>query len=154
MEKDYFLIKKENLKAFEEYLYERENARATIEKYMTDMHTFFRYLDGYRQIDKSCLLRYKEWLLGRYAVNSVNSMLAALNQFLDFLGKGSMKLRRVKTQRPLFLREEKELTRKEYFRLIETAQKSGKIQLALCMENDCLYRSTGQRTALFYCREY
>ena len=64
MEKDYFLIKKENLKAFEEYLYERENARATIEKYMTDMHTFFRYLDGYRQIDKSCLLGYKDWLLG------------------------------------------------------------------------------------------
>ncbi len=144
MEKDYFLIKKEDLKAFEEYLYERENARATIEKYMTDMHTFFCYLDGYRQIDKSCLLRYKEWLLGRYAVNSVNSMLAALNQFLDFLGKGSMKLRRVKTQRPLFLREEKELTRKEYFRLIETAQKSGKIQLALCMET---IASTGVRVS-------
>ena len=45
-----------------------------------------------------------------------------------------MKLKRVKTQRPLFLREEKELNRKEYFRLIGAAQKSGKIQLALCME--------------------
>ena len=116
------------------YLYERENARATIGKYMTDMRTFFRYLNGRRQIDKSCLLGYKDWLLERYAVNSVNSMLAALNQFLDFLGEGSMKLKRVKTQRPLFLREEKELNRKEYFRLIGAAQKSGKIQLALCME--------------------
>ena len=142
MEKDYFLIKKEDLKAFEEYLYEREKARATIEKYMTDMHTFFRYLDGYRQIDKSCLREYKEWLLERYAVNSVNSMLAALNQFLDFLGEGSMKVRRVKTQRPLFLREEKELTRKEYIRLIDAARRSGKIQLALCMET---IASTGVR---------
>ena len=142
MKNEYFLISKEDLKEFEKYLYERENAQATIEKYMTDMHTFFRYLDGCTQIDKACLLSYKEWLLGRYAVNSVNSMLAALNQFLDFRGEGSMKLRRVKTQRPLFLREEKELTRKEYFRLIETAQQSGKIQLALCMET---IASTGIR---------
>lgn len=134
MENKIFLTGQEKLKAFERYLYERENARATIGKYMTDMRTFFRYLNGRRQIDKSCLLGYKDWLLERYAVNSVNSMLAALNQFLDFLGEGSMKLKRVKTQRPLFLREEKELNRKEYFRLIGAAQKSGKIQLALCME--------------------
>lgn len=134
MEDKNLLIGTEDLKTFERYLYERENARATISKYMTDMRTFFGYLNGRRQIDKSCLLEYKEWLLERYAVNSVNSMLAALNQFLDFLGEGSMKLRRVKTQRPLFLREEKELTKEEYIRLIRTAQKEGKIQLALCME--------------------
>lgn len=142
MEKDNLWIRQDDLKAFEKYLYERENAKATIGKYMTDMHTFFRYLRNRRQIDKSCLREYKEWLLERYAVNSVNSMLAALNQFLDFLGEGSMKVRRVKTQRPLFLREEKELTRKEYIRLIDAARRSGKIQLALCMET---IASTGVR---------
>lgn len=142
MEKDNLWIRQDDLKAFEKYLYERENAKATIRKYMTDMHTFYRYLRNRRQIDKSCLREYKEWLLERYAVNSVNSMLAALNQFLDFLGEGSMKVRRVKTQRPLFLREEKELTRKEYIRLIDAARRSGKIQLALCMET---IASTGVR---------
>lgn len=142
MEKDNLWIRQDDLKAFEKYLYERENAKATIGKYMTDMHTFYRYLRNRRQIDKSCLREYKEWLLERYAVNSVNSMLAALNQFLDFLGEGSMKVRRVKTQRPLFLREEKELTRKEYIRLIDAARRSGKIQLALCMET---IASTGVR---------
>lgn len=142
MEKDNLWIRQDDLKAFEKYLYERENAKATIGKYMTDMHTFYRYLRNRRQIDKSCLREYKEWLLERYAVNSVNSMLAALNQFLDFLGEGSMKVRRVKTQRPLFLREEKELSRKEYIRLIDAARRSGKIQLALCMET---IASTGVR---------
>lgn len=142
MEKDNLWIRQDDLKAFEKYLYERENAKATIRKYMTDMHTFYRYLRNRRQIDKSCLREYKEWLLERYAVNSVNSMLAALNQFLDFLGEGSMKVRRVKTQRTLFLREEKELSRKEYIRLIDAAQRSGKIQLALCMET---IASTGVR---------
>ena len=142
MEKDNLWIRQDDLKAFEKYLYERENAKATIGKYMTDMHTFYRYLRNRRQIDKSCLREYKGWLLERYAVNSVNSMLAALNQFLDFLGEGSMKVRRVKTQRPLFLREEKELTRKEYIRLIDAARRSGKIQLALCMET---IASTGVR---------
>ena len=40
----------------------------------------------------------------------------------------------MKTQKNLFLREEKELTRKEYQRLVRTAKAEGKVQLALCME--------------------
>ena len=61
-------------------------------------------------VDKARLLSYKEWLIERYAVSSVNSMLAALNQFLEFCGYGQMKVRRVKTQKNLFRQEEKELT--------------------------------------------
>ena len=61
-------------------------------------------------------------------------MLAALNQFLEFCGYAQLKVKRVKTQKNLFLREEKELTRKEYQRLVRTAKAEGKVQLALCME--------------------
>lgn len=61
-------------------------------------------------------------------------MLAALNQFLDFLGLGILKIKRVKIQKSLFLREEKELTIEEFKRLLKTAAKEGKEQLALCME--------------------
>lgn len=124
----------EKIREFEIYLYERENAEATIKKYMTDIKTFFRYLGDDLRIDKKKIMDYKKRLLQSYTVNSVNSMLAALNQFLDFLGLGILKIKRVKIQKSLFLREEKELTIEEFKRLLKTAAKEGKEQLALCME--------------------
>lgn len=127
-------ISTEDIKKFEQYLYERENAIATIQKYKTDIHTFFRFLEGERKVDKAKLLEYKEWLVERYAVSSVNSILAALNQFLEFLDAGHLKVKRIKLQRNLFLQEEKELTRQEYKKLLQVARSEGKEQLALCME--------------------
>lgn len=50
----------EALSDFQKYLYERENARATISKYMTDIRTFYKYLDGHYEIDKKCIVSYKE----------------------------------------------------------------------------------------------
>ena len=139
-------ITHESLEQFEMYLYERENAEATIRKYMTDVRTFFTFLGENRTVDKKRLLSYKEWLMKRYAVNSVNSMLAALNQFLEFNGLGNLRLKRVRMQKCLFLCEEKELTRKEYEKLLKTAISEGKYQLALCMETIV---STGIRISEF-----
>ena len=133
-EKVYFTVKETDVKDFKTYLYERENAETTISKYSTDLRCFLKFLGNSREVDKARLLAYKEWLIERYAVSSVNSMLAALNQFLEFCGYAQLKVKRVKTQKNLFLREEKELTRKEYQRLVRTAKAEGKIQLALCME--------------------
>lgn len=127
-------ISMKSMGTFETYLYEKEKAEATIQKYIRDVRTFFDYLEGNFIIDKPRLLDYKSWLLSRYAVSSVNSMLAALNQFLEFLELDSWKIKRVKMQQNLFLREEKELTKEEYRVLVEEARRNGKKQLALCME--------------------
>ncbi len=135
-------LKRDQIKEFRQYLYERENARATIRKYITDIRTFFDYLAGKLTVDKQKLLDYKEWLLRRYAVSSANSMLAALNQFLEFLELDFLKVKRIKVQKSLFLQEEKELTREEYRKLVQTALAEGKEQLALCMET---IASTGIR---------
>ncbi len=135
-------LRREQIEEFRQYLYERENARATIQKYVSDIGTFFDYLDGQVIVDKQKLLDYKEWLLRRYAVSSVNSMLAALNQFLEFQELDFLKVRRVKVQKSLFLKEEKELTKEEYRKLVQTALFEGKEQLALCMET---IASTGIR---------
>lgn len=135
-------IKREQIGAFREYLNQRENAGATIKKYITDISTFLRYLNNESTIDKQKLLDYKEWLLRRYAVSSVNSMLAALNQFLEFLNLSFLKVKRVKVQNNLFLKDEKELTKEEYRRLVKTAAEEGREQLALCIET---IASTGIR---------
>ncbi len=128
------IIEERQLKAFEDYLYEKENARATIQKYKSDAGTFLRYLGNDRKIDKSRVLAYKEWLLTHYAVNSVNSMLAAVNQFLIFLECRELTVKPLKIQRNLFLKEEKELSKEEYRKLVRTARQEGKEQIALCME--------------------
>lgn len=127
-------VSTEDINRFEHFLYERENAIATIRKYKTDIRTFFRFLENERTVNKSKLLEYKEWLKARYAISSVNSILAALNQFLEFLGAKYLKVKRVKAQRNLFLQEEKELTKQEFQKLLSIARSEGKNQLALCME--------------------
>ena len=142
MRKNKAELKRDQIEEFRQYLYERENARATIRKYITDIRTFFDYLAGKLTVDKQKLLDYKEWLLRRYAVSSANSMLAALNQFLEFLELDFLKVKRIKVQKSLFLQEETELTREEYRKLVQTALADGKEQLALCMET---IASTGIR---------
>ena len=128
------VIQETQLKAFEDYLYERENARATIQKYKSDAAAFLRYLGNERSVDKSRVLAYKEWLVTHYAVSSVNSMLASVNQFLIFLEYRELTVKPLKFQRSLFLKEEKELSKEEYRKLVKTARQEGKEQIALCME--------------------
>ncbi|WP_347563357.1 tyrosine-type recombinase/integrase [Lactonifactor sp. BIOML-A4] len=93
-------------------------------------------------IEKSLLLRYKEWLMQNYAVSSVNSMLVSLNQLLEYLGGGFLKLKRVKVQKQNFADEDKEMSKEEYIRLKRAAAENGKAQLALIIETIC---STGIR---------
>ena len=63
-------ISREQMEEFEDYLYERENAGATIQKYLTDIRTFFRYLGDDLVVNKKRLLAYKEWLKESYMVIS------------------------------------------------------------------------------------
>ena len=88
---------------FATYLHVRENAKATIQKYTSDIKAFFQYLDEDKCINKEILLQYKDCLIQKYAINSVNSILAALNQFLGFLGTGNLKVRRIKIQKQPFI---------------------------------------------------
>lgn len=127
-------ISRNDIKEFSQFLLERENAEATVKKYVTDIRTFFEYLNENLKVDKNVLLQYKEWLIQRYAINSINSMLAALNQFLKFLNVGKLKMKRIKVQKQPFLQDQKELTEKECRKLIAAAMAEGKEQLALCIE--------------------
>lgn len=122
------------IEGFKEFLYERENAPATTKKYVTDIRTFYQYLDGNLVIDKKAVLNYKEWLQKEYAPSSANSMLVALNQFWEYLNVSGLKVKRMKLQKKIFLDKDKELTKQEYERLRSTAQKKNKGQLALEIE--------------------
>ena len=123
------------LESYEAYLREMEKSEATIEKYVRDIRTFYRYLEkNGGQITKERVIAYKSWLKEYYKISSAASMLVALNQYLKYLGLAGCCVRNFKVQQQMFASRQKELTREEYRRLIWTAQKNGKERLALLME--------------------
>lgn len=144
MEKKTFSINENDVEEFREYLMERENAGATIEKYLRDVRKFMTYAGADKLLDKEKLLQYKEWLVCNYSVSSANSMLAALNQFLIFREAGRLRLKRIKVQRLDVLRTERELSRTEFQKLVRTARQCGKEQTAMIMETMC---ATGIRVS-------
>ena len=101
------------LKQFQRRLEEEEKSGRTIEKYSRDLRAFRRYLGESDRVDKATVIRYKENLMNRYAVSSVNSMLAALNRFFKEQGWYDCVVKLVRVQRESFRRQEKELSREE-----------------------------------------
>lgn len=103
-------------------LREEEKSRATIQKYTHDIRLLLEWLDQ-KELTKQELLSYKEDMVAHYSVASVNSMLVAVNGFLDFLGVPKMKLKALKVQKSVFADERKQLDYGEYCRLLRAARK-------------------------------
>lgn len=108
---------------FRKCLTEEEKSRATIEKYIRDVRTFQRYLEN-RDISKKETIAYKEYLTKKYAPSSVNSMLVALNRFLNFAGFQDACVHLLKIQRQMFINEDRELSKQEYQCLVREAKQS------------------------------
>ena len=125
------------MKQFQRRLEEEEKSGRKIEKYSRDLCAFRRYLGESDRVDKATVIRYKENLMERYAVSSVNSMLAALNRFFKEQGWYDCVVKLVRVQRESFRRQEKELSREEYFRLVKAAEKRGKKRLSYLMQTLC-----------------
>ena len=139
-----FYFSEKDIREFRYYLQERENAQATMEKYIRDVRNFMEYVGKGRKVDKEKLLQYKQWLVENYAISSANSMIVALNQFLIFKGHGGLRLKRIRTQRNGMLNVDKTLEREEFLRLVRTARGQGKEQIAMIMETMC---ATGIRVS-------
>ncbi len=116
------------------YLAQKEKSIATIDKYLRDVRTFMQWLGGGQDITKEKVIAYKAWLQEHYKTSSMNSMLVALNGFLDFMGNPQDRVKTVKVQKQMFRSTEKEMSRAEYKRLVHTAYRMGRVQTALIME--------------------
>lgn len=141
--KEYYLTK-EVLKMFEQYLKNEEKSENTIEKYIRDVWAFIAFL-GDNEVTKETVIAYKNRLIEEnYAVRSINSMLASLNSLFAFLGWTECKVKSIKLQRQIYCPEEKELTKAEYMRLVNTAVQKGNERLNLVIQTIC---STGIRVS-------
>ncbi|MBQ8742890.1 MAG: tyrosine-type recombinase/integrase [Clostridia bacterium] len=137
------IITDSKVKAFEKNLVENERSKATVEKYRRDLRNFIEYAAG-RTLDKQLILDYKLELGQSYAVRSANSMLAALNSFLRFLGWLDLCVRQFRIQRETYCSEEKELTKDEYRSLVRTAEQNKNERLSLIIQTIC---ATGIRVS-------
>lgn len=127
-------ITNEQISAFESRLIRDEAAFSTVKRYTGIVRELSAFL-GERALTKEILL---EWRAGFGSTPSTaNVAAAAINRILAFLGLGHMTLRYLKVQRRLFRPAEKELTKEEYIKLVETAEKLKKTRLARAIETIC-----------------
>lgn len=130
-------LTEERILEFKTHLISEEKSMNTIEKYIRDVRAFSAFLSG-RENTKELVVSYKQKLLEtKYAVKSINSMLASINNCFSFFCWNDCKVKSIKQQRPIFCSEEKELTKMEYFRLVNTAEKKKDRRLSLIIQTIC-----------------
>lgn len=130
------IISENEIVRFQHYLIDEEKSAATQSKYLYDVRKFFLWLNG-REPEKVQVLAYKQYLQTIYAPASVNSMLSSINSFFEYLGWHDLHVKTLKIQRQTFLSPDKELTKREYERLLKTAQANGQARLYWMMQTIC-----------------
>lgn len=137
-------ITEARMKHFADYLIQEERSVGTVEKYLRDIRAFAGWL-GEQQAKREYVIRWREHLLQKgYAPVTINSMLSSLNGFFRFLGWEECRGKFLRIQKRMFRKQEKELNREEYEKLLLTARSQGRERLSLVMETIC---STGIRVS-------
>ena len=135
-------IGEEEIAAYAAQMRRADKSAGTRAKYLRDVRALRAWLAG-RGLTQELLNDWRAELAGRYAAQTVNSMLAAANGFCSFM-RWAVRARYLKVQRAAFRDAARELTRTDYERLLRTAEGSGQRRLALAMECLC---ATGVRVS-------
>ncbi len=122
------------IKRFRDHLIEREMSGATVEKYCRDVTAFTRFANG-DAVCKTLVISYKNKLKDDgYAVRSINSMIAGINSLFSFLRWYDCRVKPLRLQREIFCPEEKELSKNEFQRLVNTATAKNNERLCLILQ--------------------
>lgn len=121
---------------FRDYLRSDEKSDNTIEKYLRDIRAFCGFI-GAKEVRKAVVMEFKASLIENYEITSANSMIAAVNAFLRFVGWVDCCIKQFKVQKKTFCSEAKELTKAEYIRLVNTAKQKGNERLNLILQTIC-----------------
>lgn len=124
-------ITKDDIRGFSQHLEHDEKSQATIDKYHRDVMVFWAVVGG-EPLTKEIVMAYKKHLIEQsYAVSSINSMLASVNAFLEYLDLREYKVKNIRTQRQTYCSEDKELSKGEYLRLLEASKKNEQLNLVI-----------------------
>lgn len=131
------------IQKYRNHLLENEKSIETIKKYISSLEDFIIWNGN--MISKQGCIAYKNHLIEKGCnPSTVNTKLAALNGLLKYLELDSFCVKFLKIQRKVFQPEKKEMNKREYEKLIETAYKQKKEQLALIIQT---IGSTGIRVS-------
>lgn len=123
-------LRPENLNLYKQFLIEEEKASATISKYIRDIKAFYVWLED-KELSKENLKEYKAWLLGHFKISSANSMIISLNLYFRYCGYTDLHLKTFKVQKKMFIEKDLELSKEEYFKLLEAAGKGSRLQAVM-----------------------
>ena len=130
---------------YENWLIHREYSPATIQKYTRALTRFFSDTGAGRKPTRETVAAWRDSLTAKgYTPSTVNSMLAAVNDYQESIGNLAGKAKPLKRQRKIFADPGRELSRAEYFRLLNAARSTGNKRNQLLLETLC---STGIRVS-------
>lgn len=125
------------------YLEDQERSYSTIQRYTHDLQELMIYA-GEAPLTKALMISWKNHLAEIYALSTANTMIAAANGFFAFMNWRELSIKQFKIQKSPFLKEEKELTRQEYIRLVQAAERNTNERLSLVIQTIC---ATGIRVS-------
>lgn len=131
------------LKNYIEYLHDQEKSSSTIKTYQRELFSLQIYIDG-DNITKEKLISYKNILANQYTPSTCNVAIAAINSFLRFIGRHDLTIKPLRIQRQIFEDKDRELTKRDYEKLIRAATINGDDRTALAIQTIC---ATGIRVS-------
>lgn len=136
-------LNRKNVEIYLQYLKEQEKSAGTLEKYKRELNELLAFLSGKKE-SKEELILWKAQLEQKYRPAGVNGRLVAANGFFSFFGRYDLRMKLLRIQKEIFAKEEKELTKGEYVRLVQAAEKKGNMRLSLVIQTIC---ATGIRVS-------
>ena len=128
---------------FIKYLQEQEKSQSTIVSYKRELFSLQMFFDD-SSLNKDSLLRYKTIITKQYKPSTCNVSISAINCFLKYINRQDLFLKPLKIQKTIFEPAEKELTKKDYNKLIKAALINGDERTALAIQTIC---ATGIRVS-------
>ena len=108
-----------------------EKSPYTIDKYVRNTMAFIEYA-GDRELSKETVISWKKYLMNEgYRPSSINSMLASLNHYLGYTGRDDCRTKNLRIQHKVYRSGSEELTREEYFRLVNACEDRERIKLIM-----------------------
>ena len=103
------------MRTYEHWLTHREYSPATIQKYTKALMRFFTETGAGKTPDRESVAAWRDSLAEKgYAPSTVNSLLAAVNDYQESIDNPAGKARPLKRQRKIFSDPGRELSRTEY----------------------------------------
>lgn len=118
-------LTREVIERYRTYLRQEERSSGTIEKYMRDVGAFALWLQGKAVTGEQTAAWKAHLQAAGYAPRTINSMLSALNGLLRLMKWESCCVKFLKIQRQLFREPARELSRKDYQKLVDEWETSG-----------------------------